>query len=68
MFVLSVGLLSRVLSTGVNLSVLVPLMSAVTPLASIAIGVLLYGEAASLPKVFALFAACALIGVAARLV
>ena len=66
-FVASAGLLSRVVASGVSLGVLVPLMSASTPLASIGVGVLIYGETASLPRVALLSGACALIGLAARL-
>jgi len=65
-FVLSVGLLARILATGVNLSILVPLMSAVTPLATVAIGLFVYGEPTSATKVGLLFGACALIGAASR--
>jgi len=54
-------LLSRLITAGVSLSILVPLMSALGPLSGIAIGTLAYGEAASLGTVGMLLAACGLV-------
>jgi multidrug transporter EmrE-like cation transporter len=54
-------LLSRLLTAGVSLSILVPLMAALGPLSGIVIGTLAYGEAASLGKIGVLLAACGLI-------
>ena len=54
-------LLSRLLTAGVSLSILVPLMAALGPLSGIVIGTLAYGEAASLGKIAMLLAACGLI-------
>ena len=54
-------LLSRLITAGVSLSILIPLMSALGPLSGIAIGTLVYGEAASLGKIGMLLAACGLI-------
>src|SRR5260370_31110755 len=51
-------LLSRLLTAGVSLSILVPLMAALGPLSGIVIGTLAYGEAASLGKIGVLLAAC----------
>jgi multidrug transporter EmrE-like cation transporter len=66
-FSLSLWLIARILQSGVNLGILVPLMSAVAPLGGVAVAILIYGEHASLPKVAALVIACGLIGVASRL-
>jgi len=49
-FVGAIALLARLAYSGANLSVLIPLMSAVIPLAAIAIGVLIYGESVSMLK------------------
>jgi len=65
-FVLSFGLIARMLYSGVNLSILAPLMSAIIPLGASVIGILLYGEKASLLRVGLLFGACTLVGVASR--
>lgn len=63
-FLIGVGLLARLVHSGVNLSTALPLMAAIVPLCTIAIGVLAYGEAASLLKIGLLVGACALIGIA----
>jgi EamA domain-containing membrane protein RarD len=47
--------------------VLIPLNSTAVPLASIAMGVLLFGDTPSVPKLAVLLAACGLIGFATRL-
>lgn len=64
--VLSFLFIARMIHSGVNLSILAPLVSAIVPLGAVFIGILMYGEAASIGKVALLITACALIGVAAR--
>jgi small multidrug resistance pump len=49
-FLIGTGLMARLVNSGVNLSVLIPLNSTAVPLASIAMGVLLFGDTASVPK------------------
>ena len=66
-FLIGTGLMARLVNSGVNLSVLVPLVSAAVPLASIAMGVLLFGDTPSVPKLALLLAACGLIGFASKL-
>jgi quaternary ammonium compound-resistance protein SugE len=66
-FSLSLWLIARILQSGVNLGILVPLMSAVSPLGGVLVAIMVYGEAASVPKVAALVLACGLIGLASRL-
>ncbi len=66
-FIVTAWSLARLIGAGLELSVLMPLAAAVIPLAAIGVGVFLYGEAASLPKIGLLVLACGLIGVAAKL-
>jgi multidrug transporter EmrE-like cation transporter len=66
-FLIGTGLMARLVNSGVNLGVLVPLVSAAVPLASIAMGVLLFGDTPSVPKLALLLAACGLIGFATKL-
>jgi hypothetical protein len=47
--------------------VLIPLNSTAVPLASIAMGVLLFGDTPSVPKLALLLTACGLIGFATKL-
>jgi multidrug transporter EmrE-like cation transporter len=54
-------LLARLMTAGVSLAILIPLMSALGPLSGIVIGTLVYGEAASLGKIGMLLAACGLV-------
>lgn len=66
-FVFSIWMIARLAHGGASLGILIPLFNAIVPLGTIAIGVLAYGEGASVPKVATLLVACALIGVASRL-
>jgi multidrug transporter EmrE-like cation transporter len=66
LFVLSLWLLARLSQSGINLSILIPLVAATVPLGTVAIGIFMYGEGASALKICVLVAACGLIGVAAR--
>ncbi len=66
-YTLSFWLMAAMIKLGMPLSSLVPLMSAIIPLCLIAVGVFVFGEQASLPKIGLLMAACGLIGVAARI-
>ena len=65
-FMITAWALSRLVYSGMQLSILMPLAAAVIPLATIAIGILAYGESASVQKIALLVVACGLIGVAAR--
>ncbi len=56
--------LAWLLMNGAKLNILLPLLAATVPLASIMIGIFFYGEPASLLKIGLLITACALIGVA----
>lgn len=59
-----VGMIARIAYSGVNLSTIVPIMSAIVPVCAIGVGIVFYGEVASMAKVATLVTACALIGVA----
>lgn len=63
-YTLSFWLMATMIKQGMPLSLLVPLMSAIIPLCLIAVGVFVFGEQASLPKIGLLIGACGLIGVA----
>lgn len=65
-FILSLAAMARLIQSGVNLGILIPLMASTIPLASVVIGIFVYGESASLPKVGLLVVACILVGVASR--
>lgn len=60
-------LFCRMLYKGVKLSLLIPLGSAVMPLAVSGLGMIVYGESVSVWKVSLLVVACILIGVAGRM-
>jgi multidrug transporter EmrE-like cation transporter len=66
-FLIGTGLMARLVNNGVNLSVLIPLNSTAVPLASIAMGVLLFGDTPSVPKLAVLLTACGLIAFASKL-
>ena len=61
-FAFGIGIMARLSHIGANLSALVPLMATIIPLGAVVVGVLVYGESASLPRVGMLVAACCLIG------
>jgi quaternary ammonium compound-resistance protein SugE len=63
-YVLSFWAMALMIQRGTPLSMLLPFMAAVVPLALIGVGVWVYGEPASWAKLSVLTAACALIGVA----
>jgi multidrug transporter EmrE-like cation transporter len=64
--VASVYLLARLTNSGVNLSTLIPWAATMVPLASIAMGMLLFGETASPMKVSLLVLACLVVAAAGR--
>ena len=66
-FIAGIWMLARIAASGVQLSILIPLSAASVPLAIVAVGVLFYGEPASLLRVGMLGAACVIIGVASNL-
>ena len=66
-FIGGIGLLARIIVSGVPLSILIPVTAAVVPLGVVVVGVAIYGEPASLMRIVTLISACGLIGVASRL-
>jgi multidrug transporter EmrE-like cation transporter len=66
-FDLSLWLCARLSQNGVNLGLLIPAMSALVPLASIAVGMVIYHEPASVSRLALLTVACGLIGIASAL-
>jgi len=60
-------MLCRLIYKGVPLSVLLPLASAAIPLTASAVGIIFYGESASILKVILLISACMLIALAGRM-
>jgi multidrug transporter EmrE-like cation transporter len=65
LFVIGVGALARLSYRGIELGILVPIMSVFIPLATILIGIIFYGESTSPVKLSLLGVSCVLIGIAA---
>ena len=63
-YTFSFWLMALIIRLGIPLSSLVPMMSAVIPLSLTAIGVLVFGESASLLRLCLLGGACVLVGLA----
>lgn len=66
-YVLSFFMMALAISRGVPLSMMLPIMAALVPLAMVGVGVWMYGEAASMAKIAWLVAACGAIGVASAM-
>jgi multidrug transporter EmrE-like cation transporter len=65
LFVCGIWMVARMYENGAKLGIVMPLLAAVIPVGIIAIGILMYGESASIVKVVLLLTACGLIGAAA---
>ncbi len=63
-YVLSFWMMALAISRGVPLSMMLPIMAALVPLAMVGVGVWLYGEPASFTKIAWLVGACGAIGIA----
>jgi multidrug transporter EmrE-like cation transporter len=63
-YIVAIGLLARITHAGVNISLLIPLVTAVIPLCSVAVGILVYGDSASPMRVALLVGACLMVGTA----
>lgn len=61
LFLVGLGAMANLTRKGVELGVLIPMISAIIPLVTIFIGILFYGESASVLKVSLLMGACVLI-------
>ena len=66
-FAIGLGIMARLINSGINLSALLPFMAAVVPLCAIAVGVLVYGESASALKISLLIFSCLTIGFASSM-
>jgi small multidrug resistance pump len=66
LFAFSFAAMARLIKNGTALGILLPALSATIPLVTVVIGIVLYGESASVPKIVLLVIACGLIGVASR--
>ena len=64
-FLLGIGVMAHLARKGVELGLLMPIMAASIPLIGIFIGIIFYGESASILKLSLLTSACVLIGCAA---
>ena len=65
-FGVSFALMARLLRSGAQLGILIPILSTAMPLASVLIGIAFYRESPSPLRVSMLLSACALIGLASR--
>jgi multidrug transporter EmrE-like cation transporter len=65
-FVGAVCMLARLTYGGASFGVLIPLSAIVVPLVSVAVGVIFYGEPASVYRIGLLLGACAMVGVASH--
>lgn len=64
LYAISMWCLAYMIHAGMPISVMIPILAAVVPLATIAIGILFYKEAASVLKILILCGACGMIGLA----
>ena len=67
LFVIGIALLARIISTGVRMSILIPLSAAAVPIAIVGVSLVFYGEPASALKIALLLSACGIIGLASTL-
>jgi len=63
-FATGLGIMARLINSGINLSALLPFMAAVVPLSAIVVGIMFYGESSSALKISLLVFSCLTIGVA----
>jgi multidrug transporter EmrE-like cation transporter len=64
LFITGIGLMARIIATGIPLSILIAISAAVVPFAVVVVAVTIYHEPASPLRVALLLVACVLIGVA----
>lgn len=66
-FLVGLGMMARLINSGINLSILLPFMAAIVPICVIAVSILVYGESASITKLSLLVSACLVIGFASNI-
>lgn len=67
LFIVSMGMLAQLIHKGLPLGVALPVASAIVPLVIIVLGILLYQESHSLPKLALLCSACVMVGFASAM-
>lgn len=65
-FGVALWMLARIIHSGVDLGLLIPISAAAVPLATVIAGILIFREPSSAMRVLLLLAACGLVGVAGR--
>lgn len=65
--IVSIWMMSFIVKSGISLSIMIPIMAALVPLAIILVDLLIYKQVASVLKIFMLCGACMIIGVASAL-
>lgn len=66
-FLVGIGLMARLVNSGLSLGFLIPVMATIVPLCGIALGILFFGETASASKIAILLVACGLIAFASTM-
>ena len=66
MFTVSLVAMARLIQSGTNLGILIPLMASIIPLVSAVVGMTIYGESASPVRIALLVLACVFIGAASK--
>lgn len=67
LFITSMGMLAQLIHKGLPLGVALPVAAAVVPLVIIILGIVLYQESHSLPKLTLLCTACVMVGFASAM-
>ncbi|MGC4253047.1 MAG: hypothetical protein QM605_16675 [Sphingobium sp.] len=60
-YLIGLSIMARLIHAGVNLGLLIPLLSVIIPLCTVAVGIVIYGEPSSIAKISALVVACFLV-------
>ena len=66
-FAIGLGIMARLINSGINLSALLPFMAAVVPLCAVAVRIIFHGESASDSKISLLIMSCLTIGFASSM-
>jgi multidrug transporter EmrE-like cation transporter len=64
-FLVGIGMVAKMVHSGLPVGILMPLLAAIVPLGGIVIGVLLFGEPTTVARMSLLVFACVLVGAAA---
>jgi small multidrug resistance pump len=66
-FVIGLGIMARLVHSGIDLSILTPIVTVSLQIFILVVGITIYGESASLGKIILLLCAAVMIGAATRL-